>query len=572
MTMYQEMPDFQKITKLHDLQLIAAFGQNNFQYLYPNAVEILDQPSLEFLLTIVRSYTSESIYGKLNFTSSFVYSTETVPSTTLSALPIKPYKLSFQSPIMVNTFECAWNTATDANFIVQLNTLQTELMEKTLTSNVIGFNARLDGFVQGISPRLAFQLEFDPKVLINSFSSIALTNLGQLTNLKNTYCYDVLVDYLAKNINRLTINATPNLSTLKVNNKVTFCQALLDRLYNHFGQPTIGAPNDNNCYLKLVPPKSTGRLMVDLNETAITLRPICYLFNPFIAAQQLAKVSVDKIISRVTAPEIPSGQKEIDVLYALPLGLNPNVSIDVQVSLLAGNIYPQKQAKTIKLSTDKHKETIKFINNNVSNDEDFTYQVIVNYLENGINKHVTSEIYNGTNNVLSITQATFPCEFFTLTLAKELALNCHLHGTYYSGSFASTFELSTAVSCVSNPIVDKKSYAMVKAVSLSKIETIDLPNAINQSTQIGSYLFKEFGAQQANITVIFSPGVNNEIVHFETQDSQLTEHIFISPTNHFLYQWNAPSIFKSKFRYKTQNSPWSDYLTGDQTITLGTTS
>jgi hypothetical protein len=564
--MYQEMPDFQKITKLHDLQLIAAFGQSNFQYLYPNAVEILDQPSLEFLLTIVRSYTSESIYGTLNFTSSFVYSTETVHSTTLSSLPIMPYKLSFQSSLMTNTFECAWNTATDANFIVQLNTQQTELMEQTLTSNIIGFNARLDGFVKGVSPRLAFQLEFDPRELINSFSSIALTNTEKL---KYTYCYDELVDYLAKNISSLAINAIPSLSSLEVNNKATFCRALLDRLYNHFGQPAIGAPSDNNCYLKLVSPKSTGRLMVDLNETTLTLRPICYLFNPFIAAQQLAKVSVDKIISRVTAPKIPSDQKEIDVLYALPLGLNPNVSINVQVSLLAGNIYPQKQAKTIKLSTDKHKETIKFINNNVSNDEDFTYQIIVNYLENGINKQCVGDIYSGSNNVVSITQANFPCEFFTLTLAKELALSCHLQGTYYSGSFKSTFELSTAISCVSNPIVDKKPYAMVKAVSLSKVETIDLPNAINQSTQIGSYLFKEFGAQQANITVIFFPGVNNEIVHFETQDNQLTKHTFISPTNHFLYQWNAPSIFKSKFRYKTQNSPWSDYLTGDQTITLG---
>ncbi|MEW6989617.1 hypothetical protein AADZ91_02915 [Colwelliaceae bacterium 6441] len=567
--MYQEMPDFQKITKMQDLQLIAAFGQNNFQYSYPNAVEILDQPSLEFLLTIVRSYTSESIYGTLNFTSSFVYSTETVPSTTLSPLPIIPYKLSFQSPLMTNAFECAWNTATDANFVVQLNTAQTELMEQTLTSNVIGFNARLDGFVKGISPRLAFQLEFDPGRLINSFSSIALTNLEQS---KNTYGYDDLVNYLAKNISSLAINSTPNLSTLEVNNKVTFCQALLDRLYSHYGQPAIGDPSDNNCYLTLVPPKSTGRLMIDLNDTVLVFRPICYLFNPFIAAQQLARVSVDKIISRVTAPEIPSGQKMIDVLYALPSGLSLDVSIDVQISLLAGNIYPQTQKKTIRLSTDKQKETIAFINNNISYNKDFTYQVIVNYLDNGVNKQCVGDIYNGTNNVVSITQEIFPCEFFTLTLAKELASSCHIQGTYSSGSYVSTFDLSSAVPCISNPIVDKKTYAMIKAVSLSKIETIDLPNAINQSTQIGSYLFKEFGAQQATITVNFLPEVDKEIVHFETQDLQLTEHMFISPKNHFLYQWNAPSIFKSKFRYKTKNSPWSDYLSGDQTITLGTTS
>lgn len=570
--MYQEMPDFQKITTMQDLHLIAAFGQNNFQYLYPNAVAILDQSSLEFLLTIIRSYTSGSIYGKLNFTSAFVYSTETLSSTTLSALPIKPYKLSFQSPIMADSYECVWNTATDANFIVPLNTLQTELMEKTLISSVVGFNARLDGFVQGISPRLAFQLEFDPQVLIDSFSSIVLTNIDEEANLKHTYCYDELIDYLVANINRLAINVTPSLSTLAVDNRFIFCQALLDRLYNHFGQPAIGTASNNNCYLKLVPPKLAGRLMVDLSEITLALRPICYLFNPFIAAQQLARVSVDKIISRVTAPEIPSGKKDIEVLYDLPLGLHSDVSINVQVSLLAGDIYPQKQTKTIKLLPDKQKETLTFINNNIAKNNDFTYQIIVNYLESGINKQVVSEKHTSTDNVLSITQSAFPCEFLTLTLANELALNCHLQGTYYSGSYVSAFELSTVVSGISYPMVDEKTYAMVKAISLSNNEIIDLPNAINQSTQIGSYLFKEFGSQQANITVVFPPGVDNEIVYFDTQDNQHTEHLFIRPNNHFLYQWNAPSIFKSKFRYQTKNSPWSGYLAGDQTIKLGSTS
>ncbi|MBO2007112.1 hypothetical protein J4732_15915 [Serratia marcescens] len=74
--MYEGYPDFQRIIICDDQRFVAAYRQNDAYYLYPQALSILAADPLAFSLDIVRSYSTESLYGWLNFTTQLQFAGE----------------------------------------------------------------------------------------------------------------------------------------------------------------------------------------------------------------------------------------------------------------------------------------------------------------------------------------------------------------------------------------------------------------------------------------------------------------------------------------------------------------
>ena len=137
-------------------------------------------PTRWLSLDIVRSYSTESLYGWLNFTTQLQFAGEQslqvfkqqYPDCAVKALPVLPGSLGFDVPIDYHSelygrhYDTTWYSAQCSQFIILLNAASTQLIERTLLDETIGFNARLDGFVEGVSPRLAYRVEFDARALL----------------------------------------------------------------------------------------------------------------------------------------------------------------------------------------------------------------------------------------------------------------------------------------------------------------------------------------------------------------------------------------------------------------------
>ena len=103
--MYEGYPDFQRIIICDDQRFVAAYRQNDAYYLYPQALSILAADPLAFSLDIVRSYSTESLYGWLNFTTQLQFAGEQslqvfkqqYPDCVVKALPVLPGSLGFDA-------------------------------------------------------------------------------------------------------------------------------------------------------------------------------------------------------------------------------------------------------------------------------------------------------------------------------------------------------------------------------------------------------------------------------------------------------------------------------------------
>ncbi len=301
----------------------------------------------------------------------------------------------------------------------------------------------------------------------------------------------------------------------------------------------------------------------------ITKRPLCFLLDPFSAAQQIAKSSPDKIIHRYTAPKIPSNKLVINVYYSLPPGLNENVSIDVQVIIPPGDIYPSKQKQTQVLDPSKDSLQFTFTNNNLTPANNYQYQIRVNYLQEQRFKFIASNVLTLNSTNLSLDHSSFPCTFFTLKIDPNLAKQGTINGIFHTSEMSHSFILGSAFPYFSYPMLSTVSYAKVSAVSLEGDIEVKLPTNITHSTTIGAYNFPQFGSQQAKIKVDFTGHQLSQTVFFQPQGSEVvTSYTFTHEQNTYLYKWNATSIFLSKFCYKIEKGNWSDYFTGNQTITI----
>lgn len=579
--MYQGYPDFQNIIISDGQRLVAAYQQGDDFYLYPESVTILAEEPLAFSLDIIRSYSAKSIYGKLSFTTElqFVNYKKLInfnkqhQNKAIKVLPVTPQKLRFDAPIGYHStlteqaYDATWYSAQSIQFIILLNSDSTLLIKKTLLDDIVGFSARLDGCVEGVSPRLGYSVEFDPNKLIAELATNVkgAKIVGNLVN----FDYSILTQYLYDNITNLPVVITPQLNSNDKYGTLLFSQTFLDRLFNQFGSPSEGEVNNNTTYINLFLPSQPGRQIFNLATVELSQRPLCFLLDPFAAAQQIAKISPDKIIYETTAPPLPQGQLNIGVFYSFPQGLKDNQSIDIQITVPAADIYPFEQTQTQRLTQDKSHLTFTFNNNSVLDGGFYQYQIRVNYPKGNSYQTITGDIKNFEGNTLVLDYSCLPCKFMTFYIDSGFATESKIEGVYHSADWSQDLELTQAVPYFSSPIIGTNTYAEIIAYSLSSSGSVVLRTPITQSTTIGAYSFPVFGSQQALIKVDFSDGVLTETVTFQAQaDAVTTEHTFTHQQNTFEYQWNVISIYAVGFRYKTSTRPWSEYVTGDQTIII----
>lgn len=579
--MYQGYPDFQQIIISGSQRFIATYQQNDAYFLYPESVSILAADPLAFSLDIVRSVSTDSIYGWLNFTTELQFAGEQsltdfkqqYPDKAVRVLPVLPGSLGFDVPIEYHSalggqsYDATWYSAQCIQFIILLNSASTQLIEKTLLDDTLGFNARLDGFVEGVSPRLAYTIEFDPQALMLELAA-GVKGAHPVEGDRVAFDYGLLTQYLYQNIARLPLKITPPLPIDAPEETLLFSQAFLDRLCNQLGSPYAGPPASNLAMICLSLPTQGGRVIFNLDRVVLSRRPLCFLLDPFAAAQQIAKVSPDTIIHRTTAPPLPAGELEIDVFYAFPLGLKSNVFIDIQLTVPAGDIYPLDQTQTQLLVPDSSRLTFRF-HNSALDKQAFFYQIRVNYPKDGAYCTLSSEVRRSDNRALVLDYAALPCHFLTINIDPGFTKQSRIGGLYHSAGWLQDLALTAATPYFSCPILGDDTYVDATAYSLSGSEAVPLPMPITQDTTIGAYSFPQFGAQRARITAHLPSEMLKAVLTFQPQnETRTSEHTFTHQQDSFEYQWNVTSIFAAGFRYKTSTGSWSPYVTGDQTIDI----
>lgn len=577
--MYEGYPDFQNIITTATQRFIGTYQQKDAYFLYPESLGIQAADPLPFSLDIVRSSSAESIYGWLSFTTELRYASgqsladfkQQYPDKAVNILPLVSGSLGFDVPIeyhsdlRAQSFDATWYSAQYIQFIILLNSASTQLIENTILDKTIGFNARLDGFVEGVSPRLPYSVEFDPHALMPMLTDHVP---GSVTadGSRVAFSYDLLTQYLYKNISQLPLTIIPVLPENDPAAIRMFCQAFLDRLYNLTGSPCAGPANSNVAMIFLASQPQSGRVIFTLDTVVLSLRPLSFLLDPFSAAQQIAKESPGEIIHRITPPPMPEDKRAIDVFYTSPPGLDGSVSVDIQLTLPAGNIYPQKQTQTQRLTPDQSRLTFSFFNSSLGVSP-FFYQIRVNYYQGEKWKTLPGEQLQCTDRFLVLDPTSLPCKFLTISLDDGFARQSTISGTYHSGGWEQSFEITSDAPDFSYPILGGNTYADAEARQLSGDGVVPLPMPVTLTTTIGAYSFPQFGAQQAQITVNLPDDVVAAEFEFEPQSLMpATKYNFTHLHNTFDYKWTVTSIFASGYRYRAKDGPWSAYVTGNQTI------
>ena len=577
--MYEGYPDFQDIIATAAQRFIGSYQQKEAYFLYPESLGIQAADPLPFSLDIVRSTSADSIYGWLSFTTELRYASgqsledfkKQYPGKAVNILPLVSGSLGFDVPIeyhsdlRAQSFDATGYSAQCIQFIILLNSASTQLIENTILDKIIGFNARLDGFVEGVSPRLPFSVEFDPHALMQKLTE-NVPGTVTADGSQVAFSYDSLTQYLYKNISQLPLTITPALPVNDLAAIRMFCQTFLDRLCNLAGSPCAGPADSNVAMICLASQPQSGRVIFTLDTVVLSLRPLCFLLDPFSAAQQIAKESPGAIIHRITPPPMPEDKRAIDVFYTSPSGLDSSVSVDIQLTLPAGTIYPQKQTQTQRLTPDQTRLTFTFFNSSLAVSPFFS-QIRVNYYQGEKWQTISGEQLQCTDHFLVLEPTSLPCKFLTLSLDEGFARQSTISGTYHSGGGEQIFELTSDAPDFSYPVLGGNTYADVEARQLSGDGVVPLPMPVTLSTTLGAYSFPQFGAQQAQITVNLPDQVTAAEFEFEPQSLMpSTKYTFTHLHNTFGYKWTVTSIFASGYRYRAKEGPWSAYVTGNQTI------
>ncbi|BDH45579.1 hypothetical protein TUM12370_16230 [Salmonella enterica subsp. enterica serovar Choleraesuis] len=581
--MYQGYPDFQQIFTCDDRRFIGAWQQEDICYLYPDALAIRDIPPLAFALDIIRSQSQKLIYGRLNFTTQFQYAStqqlerfkQSYPQKAIQILPINAWRLGFYAPsgfsssLNDNRYDPTWYSARDSEFIIVLDASAAQLVEKTLIDGIFGFNARQDGFIAGLSPRLDYRVEFNPQTVLTTLAN-GVPGATHQADGRTVFGYEVLTQFLDDNLEQLGLDIRPAFNPPILAERRLFCQAFLDRLFNSFGAPWFGPADSNTTYISL-PSGAAGREIYTLSELTLTQRPVCFTLDPFAAAQQIIKQSKGEIIHRTTAPPMPPDALDIGLYYAFPPGLTENAALDVQVNVPDGPLYPQPQSQTEPLSGADNHLNLRFINSSFDDDITCSYQLRITWPSAAGHQSQTGPLQDFSPPSLALDSQAMPCRFLTLNIDNGLAHSALLEGTCQNAGYSQRVQLTQLKPWFSVPLPDgaPDTRIILTAYELTSDRRVELPAAVTQSATIGAWSFPQFGAQRAQITVRLPPDMARATLWLRDESTQSeTPHTVSRQQPVFEYRWTVTSIFAPGFSFKTPGGTWSDYMTGDQTIEI----
>lgn len=581
--MYQGYPDFQHIIITDNQRLIASYQQAGNWYIYPQTLAILDEQPLAFALDIVRSYSQEIIYGRLSFTPVLQYaSRETLtdfsrdyPADSVQILCVQPGYLLFSppqqiaAPFTAGHYEAAWYSVQDIQFMLLLDKDNTQLLERTLLDGIVGFAARMDGFVTGVAPRLDYNVSCDPAVLIASLAA-GIKESHALPDGRIAFDYAQLSEYLFEHLTLLPLQFEPRLNDPDTALVRLLSAALLDRLFNRFGAPLAGSAENNQCWISLEKP-AAGREIFELQREVLTQRPLCFQFDPFGAAQQIAKVKPDDIIHRVTAPALPQDELAITLVYVWPDGLIAETALDVQITIPAGNLYPQPQSRTQPLRPGKSELQFVFRNNSYPASGSYHYQLLLNVpATEGYLKFV-GEKRSFSQPVDVVDYRSLPVSFFRLTAENDLLHSSKLTGEYRSGDLYQTFVLSVDNPSFSAPCLSENSEVRLAAHQTDGSGVVNLPGPVTQSGRIGLSSFPQYGPHQATIRVQLAESLTSAMLCFISEEGYDEDlHVFTHQQDEFIYHWRVTSLFHPRFRYRIgEEGPWSAWVTEDQNLFIG---
>ncbi|WP_017346988.1 hypothetical protein [Pantoea sp. A4] len=581
--MYQGYPDFQQMLTSDKQRLVASYQQAGNWYVYPENLAILSEQPLAFALDVVLSYSEEFIYGRLDFTPVLQYASPASldefrqhhPGDRVQILPIQPGYLGFSpprgmsAPFTAQHYEAVWYSAQDIQFMLLLDSDNTQLIERTLRDNIIGFSARMDGYVTGVSPRLDYTISCDAAALIGALAA-GIKESHILPDGNIAFNYAQLTEYLFEHLFLLPLQFDPLVREPDVALVRLLSETLLDRLFNRFGAQLAGSATDNQCWISLSRP-AAGREIFDLQREVLTQRPLCFQFDPFTAAQQIAGARPDEIIHRITAPPIPADHLAITLIYVWPEGLSPDAALDVQVRIPPGNLYPQQQSLTQSLRPDASQLAFLFRNNSSQPNGDYHYQPLLTVFgsENHLNFPGVARLFHGSTAVVDY--RLLPVGFFRLEADSELLQHSRLTGTFSSGEITQDFILDSENPAFCAPQIAELSLATVVAHQLEGDGQVILPDAITQSGRIGLASFPQYGAHQATIQVQLPAHLTSVTLFFVSEEGLYNEaNVFTHQQPEFIYHWRVSSLYHSRYRYRIgDNGAWSAWVAGNQTIMIG---
>ncbi|MEL7495731.1 MAG: hypothetical protein AAGJ95_17460 [Cyanobacteria bacterium J06554_11] len=478
----------------------------------------------------------------------------------------------------------AWNGLGNARSLQRLSPDVTGLLKQALEKgSTFILQAQAEMELQGVSPRLPIQVQFNPATLMAAITE----RLGQ-----TLVARAALMRLLEEERLALPVRLVGDVETL---DNTSLAETLTDWIAARFAQ-SVPAPEPNRgAYIELSPTKEipVGDYTWDLSTPFRCYRPAVFTLDPLRAARQLVEsAGLSAVFDEVTVPSLSTGKTTIEVRANLPdsqMGI-----LELGVDLYAAPNPPYRvqaiaQSVSFTASDDPSSLQLRFSPKEIPRYQVSTY--VIAKTETGIAR-IESDKWEHQGTQLLLSPTHFPVQFVpveaSLALLKLAAITGVCRWRYgkatEDGAEPSeaeqlageqSFQLTSdrPEITLSLPQDATQSVLEIEAHSISSDASdrlLKLGPYPAAALRLGRYSFLEYGPHSVEIECLFPPLSVDPIQLFavdmlaEGEAETVTTLSFTRDRPKKEWTWFAQSPFSPGYRYRVHAlpgeslTPWSE--------------
>ena len=597
----QGLPDFQYPIQSKDLFLYRPYEGRGSILLFPNRLDIAPKPdgTPDFQLSLIRGenpFLPPEPYGLIDFRVTPHYATaEGLAFVRQQNAQAMVTPLSFSggylrlilsdqvktsNQLEIETPQAlVWNGLGTVRSLQRLSPEVTGLLKQALKKgDTFILQAQAEMEIQGVSPRLPIQVQFNPAALMAAIAE----HIGQPLVARSA-----LIRLLEKDLSALPLRFMGDAETL---DDTLLAETLTDWIAARFAQSVPAPEPKEGSYIELsaIEEIPVGDYTWDLSTPLRCLRPAVFTLDPLRAARQLVEsAGLGAVFHEVTVPSLSTGKTMIEVranlsrsrIGILELGANlyaaPNLPHRVQAIA---------QSVTLTASDDPISLQLRFSPKEIPRYQISTYIIV--RTEAGIARF-ESDPWEHQGTQLLLTPAHFPVQFVPIKASLALLKLANIKGVcrwQYNNTAEDAaeqlageqpFELTSERPeiTLSLPQYAAQAVLEIEAHSVSSAESnrpLKLGSYPAAPLRLGRYSFLEYGPHKVEIECLFPELSVDPIQLFaidvlaEGEAETTTTLSFTRDRPKREWTWFAQSPFSPGYRYRVHTlsrdnqAPWSE--------------